>query len=63
MHFCIHCKECIFLSFKKTAYDSNKAENHLKRYCNASGKVSIQQRLSYLEIKEQREKDKLLDIS
>jgi len=61
-HFCSHCHKCVFLSWKKTSYDSNKAEYHLTNLCNESGKNSIRQRLSYIEVRAEREHNNLLTL-
>ena len=61
-HFCIHCLKCIFISWKKTSYDSNKAEYHLKKHCNKAGKASIQQRITLLEVRKENEHNNLLNI-
>ena len=59
-HLCIHCKRCIHLSWKKTYYDSNKAEYHLRNFCNESGKASIQHKIFSREIKKEAEHQKLV---
>ena len=59
-HLCVHCNKCIHLSWKKTYYDSNKADYHLRNFCNESGKASIQHKISSREIKKEAKHQKLV---
>ena len=50
----------MFLSWKKTSYDSNKAKEHLKN-CNSGGRESIIEKLNESKMKTEEKHDNLVE--
>ena len=59
-HLCIHCSKFIYLLWKKNYYDSNKANYHLRSFCNEAGKALIQHKITFSKIKKEAEHQQLV---
>ena len=44
-HLCVHCEELVYLTWKGTYFDINKAASHLKK-CDEGGRDAIKHKLS-----------------
>jgi hypothetical protein len=48
-HVCVHCEELVYLTWKGTYFDSNKAASHLKE-CDEGGRDAIQHKLAQKQL-------------